>query len=320
MAPSEELSLSRFRSPRYWPAWGLWLVMRLTVLLPFRLQIRIGKLLGRALGAFDSRERRTAQRNIEICFPELSPEQQRALVRRHFEAIGASFVEMGLAWFAPIERLRKLVRVEGREHFENVVREGKGAVVFMAHFTTMEVCCALFEDLIPGCVFMYNPQKNAFIDAMIRRGRSRFAGEQIPRDNVRALVKALRNRKIVAYLPDQSHVGNQGELLPFFGEPALTNVATSKLARISGAPVLTWFFRRLPDDSGYVATAGQPLQDFPGPDAVEDARRLNALLEARIRLAPEQYLWTYRKFKGRPPPFPDVYRSGSGSGSPAVER
>ncbi len=309
MTPSDELSLSRFRAPRYWPAWLLWLLMRSVVLLPFRWQIRIGKALGRLAGRFNTRERRNALRNLEVCFPELSVEQRQTLLRQHFEAIGASFVEMGLGWFAPIERLRRLVVINGREHMEKVVRDGRGAIIFTAHFTTIETCCALFQDLIPGCVFMYRPQDNAFVDTMIRRGRSRFAGEQIPRDNVRALLRALKNRKIIAYVPDQSYVGNQGVLLPFFGEPAISNVATSKFARLSGAPVLTYFFRRLPDDSGYVIDISPPLQGFPADDPVEDTRRLNQLLEDYIRRAPDQYLWTYRKFKGRPPPYPDLYRS-----------
>jgi Kdo2-lipid IVA lauroyltransferase/acyltransferase len=309
MKPGDDLSLSRFRGPRYWPMWALWLTMRTLVKLPFRWQIRIGKALGRLACRFDTRERRNASRNLEICFPELSADERRSLLVRHFEAVGASLMEMGLGWFAPIEQLRELVTVRGREHLEKVVRDGRGAIIFTAHFTTIETSCSLFQDLIPGCVFMYAPQRNPFLDTVIRRGRSRFAGDQIKRDNVRGLLRALKARKIVAYVPDQSYVGNQGVLLPFFGEPAMTNVVTSKLARISGAPVLTYFFRRLPDDSGYVVDVSPPLDDFPSEDATEDAARLNRMLEDYIRLAPEQYLWTYRKFKGRPPPYPDVYRN-----------
>ena len=72
----------------------------------------------------------------------------------------------------------------------------------------------------------------AMIDVMIRRGRSRFSDEQIPRDNVRALVRSLRDGRVVAYMPDQTYVGRQSELLPFFGEPAMTNTATTKLAAL----------------------------------------------------------------------------------------
>ena len=93
----------------------------------------------------------------------------------------------------------------------------------------------------------------------------------------------------------------------FFGEPAVTNTATSRLAKISGATVLAYFFRRLDDDSGYVVSIAPPLNDFPSDDPAEDTRRMVGQLEDYIRLAPEQYVWTYRRFKGRPDSYPDIY-------------
>jgi KDO2-lipid IV(A) lauroyltransferase len=107
-------------------------------------------------------------------------------------------------------------------------------------------------------------------------------------------------------MPDQTYLGNQSELLPFFGEPAVTNTATSKLAAIGGATVLPYFFRRLPSGD-YRVDIGPALGGFPSDSAKRDTARLFGLLEDYIRLAPEQYLWLYKKFKGRPAPYPDVY-------------
>ena len=110
------------------------------------------------------------------------------------------------------------------------------------------------------------------MDVMIRRGRYRFAKHQIPRDNVRALVRTLRDGYAVGYLPDQTYLGNQSELLPFFGEPAVTNTATSKLAAIGAATVLPYFFRRLPDgrtERSRMAPAGIPrLHGIHAPQIV----------------------------------------------------
>jgi Kdo2-lipid IVA lauroyltransferase/acyltransferase len=217
-------------------------------------------------------------------------------------------MEMPLGWFAPMDRLRKLVRVEGKDHLDAAIERGKGVILFMAHFTPMEICASRLYDLCPGLSFLYHPQRNAFVDTLIKRGRSRYAGEQIPRGNIRALLRVLRSNGVVAYVPDQTYVGNQSAVLPFFGEPAVTNIVTGKLAKISGATVLPFFFRRLPDDSGYVINIGAPLENFPTKDPIEDTRRLITLLEGYIRLAPEQYLWTYKKFKRRPAPYPDLYR------------
>lgn len=302
----EELSLARFVSPRYWPTWLLLGLLHFAARLPPRAQQRLGRGLGRLLRHIKRREARVAARNLELCFPSLGADERRTLLRRHFESVGLSFVEMGVGWFTPIDRLLARVAIHGREHLDRAFAEGKGALLFAAHFTTLEVGVAVLEAIAPRASCMYRPQRNAMMDVMIRRGRHRFAKEQIPRDNVRALVRSLRDNFAVVYLPDQTYLGKQSELLPFFGEPAVTNTATSKLASISGAAVLPYFFRRLPDGD-YRVDIGPPLEEFPSDAPLEDTRRLFALLEDYIRLVPDQYLWLYKKFKGRPPPLPDPY-------------
>ncbi len=305
----QELKLARFWAPRYWPTWLLWWAMQGVARLPFSWLPPIGRGLGMVLKRLKSRERRTATRNLQACFPNLSALEQARLLDLHFEAVGMSFLEMAIGWCWPIDRLLKIVRIEGREHLEHALTRGKGVLLFAAHFTPLEVGVAVLESLWGDVSCMYRPQRNEMMDVLIRRGRSRFAKEQIPRDNVRMLVRHLRKNFVVAYMPDQTYLGKQSELLPFFGVPAVTNVATSKLAMISGAVVLPYFFRRLPNNEGYVVNIGPPLTNFPTDDAAEDTRRLFAALEEYIRAAPEQYLWLYKKFKGRPPEFPDLYGS-----------
>lgn len=275
--------------------------------LPFPSQIRLGKRLGRLLMPLLRRQRHAAERNLAVCFPELSDAERQALLVRQFEAYGASLSEMALGWYAPIATIKKLVRVEGKEHLDAAMARGKGVILFMAHFTCLEVGVAILEDICSHCGCMYRRQRDSMFDTMILRGRGRFATRQIDKGNVRALLKALRENMAVAYLPDHTYTGSQSELLPFFGEPALTNTATSKLARLSGAAVLPYFFRRLDDDTGYAVEILPPLSGFPSDDPAADTLRLVGLLEEYIRRTPEQYLWTYRKFKGRPAGYPDVY-------------
>jgi Kdo2-lipid IVA lauroyltransferase/acyltransferase len=303
---SAETSLARFWGPRYWPTWILLGIMRLTVHLPPRWQLRIGGALGRTLRRFKRRQRTVAARNIALCFPEFGAAERAALLDRHFESVGMSFIEMAIGWFTPLDELTRRADIVGRENLDRALAKGKGALLFSAHFTTLELGVIFLESMVERCSCMYRPQRNAMLDTVLRRGRSRFAKEQIPRDNVRALLRSLRNNSAVVYMPDQTYLGSQSALLPFFGVPAVTNTATSKLAKLSGAAVLTYFFRRLPDGR-YRIDIGEPLDNFPTDDPHADTARLFALLEGYIRLAPEQYLWLYKKFKGRPAPLPDVY-------------
>ena len=302
----DELSLAPFWGPRYWPMWVLLGLMHGTAKLSPPWQRRVGSSFGRLLRRVKTRQRRVARRNIELCFPSLSAAERRDLLERHFEAVGMSFVEMGVGWFTPIDRLLQRVDIHGREHLERALADGRGALLVGGHFTALEIGFAVLEALTPRVSTMYRTQRNAMMDVMIRRGRHRFAKHQIPRDNVRALLRTLRGGYAVGYLPDQTYLGNQSEVLPFFGEPAVTNTATSKLAAISGAAVLPYFFRRMPSGD-YRVDIGEPLADFPSDSPTRDTQRLFALLEDYIRLAPEQYLWLYKKFKARPAPLPDAY-------------
>jgi Kdo2-lipid IVA lauroyltransferase/acyltransferase len=92
-----------------------------------------------------------------------------------------------------------------------------------------------------------------------------------------------------------------------FGIPAASNTLTSRLARMTGAPVLPYFFRRLPGTQGYLGVIHPPLEDFPSDSAVADTARFYRMIEAQVRLVPEQYLWIHRRFKGLTADYPDYY-------------
>jgi KDO2-lipid IV(A) lauroyltransferase len=151
---------------------------------------------------------------------------------------------------------------------------------------------------------MFSRRSNELLDAFQRRGRTRISNEQIPSDDVRGLLRALRGNAVAWYAPDQAYSG--GELIPFFGEPAMTNVATSKIARLTGAALIPLSFRRVAG-ARYELRFHAPLAGFPSDDPVADTRRLVRILELAVRAAPEQYVWFHRRFRSRPYEQTDPY-------------
>jgi KDO2-lipid IV(A) lauroyltransferase len=119
------------------------------------------------------------------------------------------------------------------------------------------------------------------------------------------MLRSLKRNAAIWYAPDQYYEG--GALVPFFHELACTNLATSKLARMTGATVVPMSYRRLEGEARYEVRFHPPLADFPSDDDNADTCRLVRVLEDFIRVCPEQYLWNHRKFKGRPAPLPDLY-------------
>lgn len=275
-------------------------------LLPYRLQMALGNGLGQVAYWFARRDRRIAMVNLRLCLPVLDERARHRLVRQHFGSLGCALLETALVWWASDRRLAALIRIEGLEHLERALERGRGAILLSAHFTTLEMGARALCIHGPTAI-MYQTPRNALIAELSLRGRTAHAHRAISSDNVRELLQNLKANLPVWYAPDQRDQGKSSALVPFFGIPALTNVATSRIARISGAPVLPYFPERLANAAGYCMQILPPFDGFPSEDPVADTARFHALIEAHVRRCPAQYLWSYRRFK-RPGADDDPYR------------
>jgi len=302
----DPIPLYRLLAPRYWGIWVALGLLRLVVLFPYRVQAPIGRGVGRLALRLAASRRQIAERNIALCFPELDPMQQRQLLRRHFESLGMTLIEMGLCWWAPDVRLEPLFEIEGLEHLRAAQQRGKGVIMLTGHFTTLDLG-GRFLTMQAPVTAMYRRNENPLFERALRLGRERSAQQAIPKQDIRGMVRALKQNHAIWYAPDQSHRRRHSAVVPFFSVPAATNTATAALARMSGAQVVPFYSLRLPDDAGYRLVIEPAFDDFPSADAAADTLRINRWLEQRIRLAPEQYLWIHRRFKPFEPDQPDPY-------------
>ncbi len=299
--------MGAFLHPRYWVIWLIAALLRLMVLLPYSGRVVVGNTLGAVFYRIMGRRKHIAEVNLELCFPELSPAERERLLKAHFAALGVAFVEMGTAWWASERRLEGLAEIQGLEHLQAAIKKGKGAILLSAHFVFLEIGLRLFSRVMP-CYMIYRPNRNRLLDHIIQHGRTRHPGEMISRDDARSLLRALKQNHPVWYPPDMDHGRRNSVFADFFGQPAATVKATSRYAKMSGSPVIPFYFFRKQGSRGYQIVLLPPLEGFPSGDELEDARRVNAVLEAEIRKHPEQYLWVHRRFKTRPDAKEDVYR------------
>lgn len=281
--------------------------MKLMAALPFRWQLTLGGWLGRWIRRIARRRRQIARINLEQCFPEWSAAQRETLLDAHFASLGIGLFETAMAWWAPDEKLYGLARIEGAEHLEQALIRGKGVILLTGHFTTLELGARFITWQQPFHA-MYRPHKNPLYETIMRRERERRSRlPPLPHEDLRGLLRAFKQGRAVWYAPDQNHGLRNSIFVPFFNIPTCTITATSRLAALSGAAVVPYFPRRLPEAAGYEVVILPALENFPSGDVITDTERINALLEKHIRQAPEQYLWVHRRFKTRPPGQPGFY-------------
>ncbi|HUO94727.1 MAG TPA: lysophospholipid acyltransferase family protein [Steroidobacteraceae bacterium] len=302
------IPLRRFWAPRWWPVWIGFGLVRLIAALPWALQGALARGLGSIAWYLARRDRRTTLVNLRLAYPKLSEHERRALGRRHFHSLVYSLFETGLVWFDRRGRLERLTEIEGQEHLEAALAKG-GVLLVTAHFTTNEIAAAALPKTGHRIEVMYKRSGNELLNQLALRGRLTRAGRMIPHDQMPVLISALKRGGVALYAPDQRFDGAGHVVVPLFGVPALSLPGTTFIARASRCTVLPYFPLRRPDGSGYLMTIGAPLADFPSGDRERDVARYHALIEAAVARAPEQYLWSYKRFRPRDGE-PDPYRRG----------
>lgn len=282
----------------------LWLLQHL----PLGLLARLGQGLGWLLYALAHARRRVALRNVELCFPELSEGQRTALVKRHFQWLGRSILERGLLWHAPFERLKRLIHVEGEVGLAE--RSERPVMWLVLHFVGLEVAGAglqLFQTRTG--VDIYTEQSDPYWNRALKEGRLRFGrGEAYPREaGIRPVLRRIKEGCAFFNMPDMDFGPRDAAFVPFFGVPAATLLAPSRMAKSMNMVVQPVVVDMLPGGQGWRLRCLDPLPDFPTDDALADTHFLNQWVEAQVRRNPEQYLWVHKRFKTRPPGEPSLY-------------
>ncbi len=266
--------------------------------LPLRLQALVGNSLGLLLYFVAFERRSVATTNLRLCFPDLSVQQRRVLVRKNFQAFTRSLLERGLLWWASASRIQRYIRVEGFEYYQQA--QSKGPVILLApHFVALDVGGSWLIQHV-NLVSVYSNQKNPLFNELLLRGRSRFGAQKLysRQQGLRPIIKAMRAQHPFYYLPDQDLSTRDGLFVPFFKVPAATLTTVPRLAEMTGAQVVPCISKLLPD--GYEVRFYPAWENYPTGDLLADTRRMNEFIEQRVREMPEQYFWLHKRFKTRP--------------------
>jgi KDO2-lipid IV(A) lauroyltransferase len=293
--------------PRYWGSWVRIGFLFAMYLLPRVLRDRLAAGLAILVYRYAPKRREVARINLRLCFPELPETEREALARRHLVIATQCLLDYGSLWWLPETRLKRLVEVHGMEHLEEARKRGRNLILLAPHFIALDYGGIVLSGYLPA-VSMFKTIKDPVADWMVYRARTRFGAQIVERSaGLRPLIRPIRQGRFFYYLSDEDLGPEQSVFVPFFGVPAATLATLGRLAQLCEADVFPCVTRYVPERGRYELHIRGPMEDFPTGDEREDARRMNEAVEALVRFAPDNYMWTLKRFRTRPPGEPKLY-------------
>jgi KDO2-lipid IV(A) lauroyltransferase len=243
-----------------------------------------------------------------------------SLLRRSIVESGKQLLELAWVWSRPMDEILARVHTANPEVLEAILRQDRAVLMLTPHLGCFEVIAQSYMAGPAGrarpMLALYREPRKALLRPLFAQARARSGLRLAPADlhGVRLMLRAMRERQVVGLLPDQVPSRGEGVWAPFFGRPAFTMSLPARLARAHDALVVLVYAQRLARGAGYVIH-WEPLRAPLTGEPVADATRINEAMEQLILRCPEQYLWSYNRYKtpagAAPPPGPADGRPGT---------
>lgn len=264
--------------------------------------------VGRAWARLGGPRTAEARAQLRLAFPEWRERERQEVLERALANLARSFVEVCTLGSLSADERRALADVEGLEHYDAARRvlPGGGVIALTAHLGSWEILAAVMAAHGIPIAVVQRPRDNPLLDEIAAELRDHAGVELLPRGSAaRGALRGLRDGKVVAMPLDQNASRREGVFVPFFGRPACTRDGPARIAMKTGAPVVPVFIERIGDGMRHRVRVEPPLELAPAladPDAalVENVARMTAAIETAVRRAPDQWIWTHRRWRTRP--------------------
>jgi len=276
----------------------MYLLFKIVALLPLSLLQLIASWIAILLNSYNSSMKRITRINLQLAYPDLSTQQQKIFIKNSLKSQCMTYVESIKCWGMPPEyNLALLKNIYGEQYFTEALANKKGVIVVIAHFGCWELLNA-WLNLYSAPMIMYKPNKNKGIDRFMLEARQRLNATLVPTDEngVRSIFKHLKQGGLTVILPDHLPKESGGIYSNFFGQKTLSTTLVSKLASKIQCNVIGLSCIR-DEVSGFNVHCSRLSDDILSKDLQISVDSLNQNLEAMINIAPEQYLWSYKRFR-----------------------
>jgi KDO2-lipid IV(A) lauroyltransferase len=267
----------------------------------------IGKGLGFCAYHIKSSLYKTSLRNLQLCFPELSLQERKALARKSLMHTGMLLAECGPVWLWPVEKImREIQDVEGGDLLQKARDINKGVILIGPHHGNWELM-ALYLSTLGNCSHLYKAPKHNDLDALLYMARSRGSAQMYPTNakGVAAILWALKQGEMVGIMPDQIPAPNGGEFASFFSTDAYTMTLISRLIQKTGAKAFLAYTKRTA--KGFKIVIKEPDSNIYAEHMPDSLEGLNKTVERAVKDSPEQYQWEYKRFRFQPEGKQEIY-------------
>lgn len=264
-------------------------------IMPLRLNHWIGGLIGRYLYWSNSQSKRVAQKNIALCFTQLNPKQQQKLLKQSLIEVGKGISELGLILLNDFEKNTQLItQTTGMQH----LKSDKPVILLVPHFGCWEITGRVVSLQHPITFLHKPPHNNLYASLLINtRQQGQLCMAAADKNGIRKLQYALKKGALIGILPDQDPGVHGSVLASFFQKDARTMTLLVRLARKNNAKVVMTWAQRLANGKGYTLNFKPVNVLSESGDVKADVALMNQAIESLVKAHPQQYLWSYKRFK-----------------------
>ena len=254
------------------------------------------------LRTFGNIRRKIADKNLEVCFPELNESDRSKILNKHYLCLGASIFHALKAWVLSNENFKRLLVNLDEFDLNELKKSSQGNLILIPHTTDLEIvgrAAAIMFDVNA----MAKKQKGRLINNFIFSSRDKYFKQILFPNEVLKSMRLLQKGENLLYLPDQDYGYDHSIFVPYFNIPTLTVKFPSIAKKRAGCKV---YFLYLEDIKNRYKIILKEI-DMSGENLYEDLALLNKEIEISIREQPERYLWIHRRFKHRPKNDLEIY-------------
>lgn len=256
--------------------------------------LRLAKFASLVVYVVSARERKVGLANLEHVFPGWAPARHKAVLRA--SAFRFCVMLLDLFWFSRNTR----DRIDKHVHFDDSARDllvNEAWLGVTGHYGNWEILGMAMSQMGYPLMSVAAPLKNPKVDELFIKVREKTGGTILKQDGaIRNILNGLRNGGRMAVLLDQNTLPrDRGIWVDFFDLPCPVSSAPGALALKTGVPI-RFGFCVLRADGDYSAFCPGVI---PKPEGTveELTQELTDRMEEVIELAPENWLWMYKRWK-----------------------